>query len=314
MEELFGISMTYIAGGCIAATVGIFGFVALLAWRNPVMFKNGLRNIPRRTAQTALIVVGLMLSTVIITAAFGTGDTMTHSITSEVFTMLGPVDEFIQWDTTLHPAAEEKQLIPLSEVQKWQDQFKNDPDIHGFLPSVREVMPLYNQRTRLNFAFPSMVSSPTADLDRVWGGLKDVNGKRIDLATNEIAVNKALADKTDTKPGDTVTIHYQDKPYDLIVKAVLPNTMASGAGDTITREGAALNYDFLTGLTGRQGMANVVGVSIDGTTRGASADRRRWRRSSRLPWRERTSRSPKPRAMPSGWPSYTGTSSRPCSS
>ncbi len=268
MEELFGISMTYIAAGCVAATALIFLFVAFIAWRNPVMFKNGLRNIPRRRAQTALIVVGLMLSTVIITAAFGTGDTMTHSITSEVFTMLGPVDEFIIWDTKLHPAAEDKQLIPLADVQKWRDEFKNDPDIHGFLPSVREVMPFYNQRTRLNFAFPRLVSSPTADLDRVWGRLKDVNGKRIELGANEIAVNEALADKTDTKPGDMVTIYYLDKPHDLTVKAVLPNTMVAGTTDTVVREGAALNYDFLTGLTGRQGMANAVGVSIDGTTRG----------------------------------------------
>jgi hypothetical protein len=33
------------------------------AIRNPVMFKNGLRNISRRKSQTALIVIGLMLST-----------------------------------------------------------------------------------------------------------------------------------------------------------------------------------------------------------------------------------------------------------
>src|ERR1035437_7543120 len=92
--------MTWIAAGCVAVTAVIFGVVGPLAARNPVMFKMGLRNIPRRKAQTTLIVVGLMLSTVIITAAFGTGDTMTSSVTNEVYGILGPVDELIQWDAT----------------------------------------------------------------------------------------------------------------------------------------------------------------------------------------------------------------------
>ena len=69
MNELFGLSMTYIAIGCVAVTAAILLFVAFIAVRNPVMFKMGLRNIPRRKAQTALIVVGLMLSTLIMSAA-----------------------------------------------------------------------------------------------------------------------------------------------------------------------------------------------------------------------------------------------------
>ena len=59
------------------------------------MFKLGVRNIPRRRAQTTLIVLGLMLSTVIISAAFTTGDTVDRSITSEVYGLLGSVDEVV---------------------------------------------------------------------------------------------------------------------------------------------------------------------------------------------------------------------------
>jgi len=81
MNDLFGVSMDIIAAVSIALTVGIMLLVAYIAWRNPVMFKLGLRNIPRRKAQFALIVVGLMLSTLIISAAFGTGDTLTTSVT-----------------------------------------------------------------------------------------------------------------------------------------------------------------------------------------------------------------------------------------
>src|SRR5215208_7552049 len=69
--------------------------VAWVAWRRPVIFKLGVRNIPRRRAQTTLIVVGLMLSTLIISAALGTGDTVGYSMTSEAYDRLGEVDELV---------------------------------------------------------------------------------------------------------------------------------------------------------------------------------------------------------------------------
>ena len=58
----------------------------------------GVRNIPRRTAQTVLIVIGLMLSTLIISAAFAPATRVDHSITKQAYTLLGHVDETVQGD------------------------------------------------------------------------------------------------------------------------------------------------------------------------------------------------------------------------
>src|SRR3954463_9431221 len=69
--------------------------VAWVAWRRPVIFKLGTRNIPRRKAQTTLIVVGLMLSTLIISAALGTGDTVNYSMTKDVYDNYGNVDTLV---------------------------------------------------------------------------------------------------------------------------------------------------------------------------------------------------------------------------
>ncbi len=69
--------------------------VVTLAFRNRIMFKLGVRNIPKRPAQTALIVLGLMLSTVLITAAFSTGDTLVYTIRSVAVDALGNTDEII---------------------------------------------------------------------------------------------------------------------------------------------------------------------------------------------------------------------------
>ena len=270
MSELFGISLTYIAGGAVAVTAAIFAFVAFIAIRNPVMFKTGLRNIPRRPAQTSLIIVGLMLSTLIVTAAFGTGDTLTRSFTDEVYTILGPVDEVLGWDLEEHPVAQDKAVIPLSEVDRLAQEFKDDPDIHGFVPYNREWLPAVNARTRLNQANLRVTGFRPADLEP-FGGLKDAAGKRFELGRAEIAINNALAKELDGKVGDTIVLIYGEQLIELTVKAITPNTIFGGTVEPDPREGALVNFDFLAELTGRIGSADFVLISNDGSTRGGIA-------------------------------------------
>src|SRR5579859_6145500 len=98
MKTLFGIPMDDIMRVMLVLFALVTAVVVTLALRNRLLFKLGLRNIPRRRAQTILIIVGLMLSTVIITSAFGTGDTLSYSVRSAVVTNVGYVDEAV-WHT-----------------------------------------------------------------------------------------------------------------------------------------------------------------------------------------------------------------------
>ena len=54
--------------GVVGRPSGLSAGPGVFSRRNPVLFKLGLRNIPRRRAQTVLIIIGLMLSTAIITS------------------------------------------------------------------------------------------------------------------------------------------------------------------------------------------------------------------------------------------------------
>ena len=83
MEELFGLSMNILMYVLLAIFTVILLVIAAMAIRNPILLKLGLRNIPRRRAQTILIIVGSMLSAVLVTTAFGTGDTISFSIRDE---------------------------------------------------------------------------------------------------------------------------------------------------------------------------------------------------------------------------------------
>src|SRR3972149_2919721 len=95
MDSLFGIRMSLLAVILLASCGVILLFLVVLGLRNRVMLKLGLRNIPRRRTQTVLIVVGLMLGTLIISAAFGTGGPMSYSFRSLALDSLGEADVLI---------------------------------------------------------------------------------------------------------------------------------------------------------------------------------------------------------------------------
>src|SRR3954451_18620054 len=95
MNDIFGIPTAGLMIGLLLVLFGCLLMVGLAAWRRPIMFKMGVRNIPRRKAQTTLIVVGLMLSTLIISAALGTGDTLHYSLTKDTYDNLGHVDQLV---------------------------------------------------------------------------------------------------------------------------------------------------------------------------------------------------------------------------
>src|SRR5690554_6303427 len=97
MDNIFGISVMSILYVLLVVLAICLLSVGYIAWRNRVIFKMAVRNIPRRKTQSILIMVGLMLATLIIAAALTTGDTLDHTITDMSYEALGEVDEVISF-------------------------------------------------------------------------------------------------------------------------------------------------------------------------------------------------------------------------
>ena len=80
----------------LAVALGlILAGLALLSLRNPIIGKLGVRNIPRRPMQSALIVLGLTLSTMIIVSALSLGDTLENTVRRQTIDAYGQIDQVV---------------------------------------------------------------------------------------------------------------------------------------------------------------------------------------------------------------------------
>jgi putative ABC transport system permease protein len=95
MDEFFGIPMEPLAAILVALVAVLLSALGALAIRNRIFLRLGLRNVTRRRARTALIVLGLMLGTTIISSALVTGDTMSHTIRTSAVQALGKTDVLV---------------------------------------------------------------------------------------------------------------------------------------------------------------------------------------------------------------------------
>ncbi|MCL5961391.1 MAG: hypothetical protein M1358_19130, partial [Chloroflexi bacterium] len=151
MEKIFGIEMNSIMVVAVALFFVCIAVVSFTALRSRLMFKLGVRNIPRRRGQTALIVVGLMLSTLIISAAFATGDTLTYTIRHGALKILGNIDETIQVGKAdeIGPGSS---TVPAYFGIGIYDKLRQDTQyydrIDGLLPAIREVAPVVDLTSR----------------------------------------------------------------------------------------------------------------------------------------------------------------------
>lgn len=279
MDELFGVSMDLIMFVLLALLAVALSTVALIALRNRVMFKLGVRNLPRRRAQTTLIVAGLMLSTVIIAAAFTTGDTVDRSITAEAFTVLGSLDEVIQ----ARAATDEEAFEDPNGVSVRPAEFAAEavapllsriaalPEVDAVVPAYADVAVAVNLEERLSAPlFTVLGLEPAAaralpDIQAVGGGRLSLD----DLAPGEIYVNESAAEELNVAAGDTILVVARGKSSQFRVRAVVEDRRLAGAGGiSAGRQGGVLPLVAAQALFQAPGRLTMVAVSNKGDARG----------------------------------------------
>ena len=209
MEELFGLSMNWIMAVLLAIFLVTMAGVVATAMRNRIMLRLALRNIPRRRAQTILIVVGIMLSSVIMATAFGTGDTINHSIRTEAVKVLGPVDELIfSARASSDDIFGSNPYFPESRVEQLRHELAGVDAVDGLTPGIGEIVPVINSRTLLSEGRARVVGVDSGTLDG-FGFFRSTSGGAVrldELEWNEAFINDKAAEELDAVPGDELTL------------------------------------------------------------------------------------------------------------
>ena len=262
MEDLFGVRMDHIMLALLALFLPALAVVFVLALRSRVMLKMALRNIPRRKAQTALIIVGIMISTLIMSASFGTGDTLTFSIKKSVVDGLGTIDEFV----ISTRVGENDQFggaayIPIERFTRLQRELAGVDIIDGLAAGLAETAPTVNERNSLTEG-RMQIAGVDPDTLGGFGGFTLVDGGEVrveNLGQNEVFINSSAAEDLEARPGDTLSVFVYGESVSLTVRGVV-----SGGGPVGTEPTLLLDLADAQLLFGKEGYVNSIVVSNRG--------------------------------------------------
>ena len=262
MEELFGVSLNAIMAVLLVIFAVGLGIVVVMALRSRIMLKLALRNIPRRRAQTILIIVGVMLSTMITAAAFGTGDTISHSIRKEGVTLLGPIDEII---FSARASSEDRLGTSAYISQERFEQLKAElaglDTIDGLAPGLGETVPAVNVRTNLSEGRMRVAGVDSKSLEG-FGTLTLVSGGEAHLGAlseGEAYINKKAADELDAMESDEIRLHVEGETVVFRIRGVVVRGGLAGEASTLI-----LPLERAQALFGREGQINSIIVSNRG--------------------------------------------------
>ena len=264
MEKLFGVEMNVLAISLSSLMVITLVAAIILASRNRILVKLALRNIPRRKAQTVLIIVGLMLSTTIIMAALGIGDSINGGIRLGALYSLGGTD--IRLTSQVSSRFGDNYLDD-SVVDRVRSELDGDQRIDGIMPLVREQMPVVNEESKKTLASAVVVG---AKLDSITGfdgliGTEEEGRTKVDLAAmqdGEVIINRPMADELDLGIGDFLTlISPIGRSQHTVLDIVDPVGILGGTEST--RSSAMFPDKSLQRLLGRDGY-NMIEVSVTG--------------------------------------------------
>jgi putative ABC transport system permease protein len=272
MNTIMFVLLAVFAVCCIAVTVVFLS--------GPIMFRMGIRNIGRRRAQSVLVISGLMLATIIITASFATGDTVDYGATKLTY------DNLQRTDLSLHHfqsvngapvAGAADQFYANQEVGARLTQvFAADPDIEGFIPFLFEPVPAMNPRTKLAEPGVMLAGIDVPALER-FGGLRLADGRHADLAAlreGQVFANERAVDKMDIRTGDKIEVYIQGQAVTLEIAGIVREERASGALEFLLSQslpGLAGQLSAVQAVTGHVGQVNNVSVVLKGGVRGTLA-------------------------------------------
>jgi putative ABC transport system permease protein len=220
VETLFGIPTNRLTLVLLVVFAAGALILAFLATRYRTSLRMAMRNIPRRRAQSVLIVTGLMLATMLFSAAFTTGDSLTTSLRTQALENIGRVDVVVKAKQPVSgggipfgPGAGVAQAPDAREryfdrdvAGKVRDRLADEENVAGVAPLARESVPVSSPDT--NLSEPRVdVLGMDADSIQSFDHLTTKSGETLsvaDLEGKEIYLSAKIAAGLGVGAGDTI--------------------------------------------------------------------------------------------------------------
>jgi putative ABC transport system permease protein len=222
MTELLGVptkQLTLVLSGVFAAGTLILAF---LAARNRTSFRMAVRNVSRRPTQTTLILLGLMLATVLFSAAFTTGNTLTNSLRAQALENIGRVDVVVKAEkpessggVAFGPGAGgppapdvRERYFDESLVGKIRDRLSGVESVAGVAPLAKESVPVRSPETDLSEPQVDVLGMD-ANFMQGFDRLRTASGTPLalgDLKDNEVYVSAQATAGLGIGVGDKVKV------------------------------------------------------------------------------------------------------------
>ena len=223
---VIGVAALLLAGAMVAlgflpvAVVVVSIPFLVVAARKPVLRRLALRNASRRPRETALILLGALLGTAIITGSATVGDTLGSSIRQGASTKLGPIDEVIRTEGLEDRAAVVEALEGAS-----------DGRLDGVLPLAS--IPASVATAGTEGARRAEPGASVLEVDfaaaRAFGGSAEATGITGDTpAAGRAAIGRDLAATLGVEPGDDVDVFAYGTTATFTVDRILPRRGVAG--------------------------------------------------------------------------------------
>lgn len=259
METLFTVPVGPLTVALTIVFALALGATSAFAIRNPVMLKMALRNIPRRRAQTVLIVLGLMLATLLFSASFATGDTLTRSFRAAAVQQLGLLDVLV------FSEEQDASGAPVSFPQEAADAVRAavaDAPVDAVAPVLSVHAPALSPASGRDGIVLAVLGLDPADAGD-FGALRDADGRELsvgDLSPGEAHFSEDAATELRAQPGDEIAVYLAQTPASIRVAGVFEE----GGSSHSPAPRAVMRLADAQELLGEQGSITYVYLSLDG--------------------------------------------------
>jgi putative ABC transport system permease protein len=251
MNSLLGIPLDQLLLGSAVLVLAGTAFLVLAAIRRPILLRLALRNSARRPAQACLITLGLTMSTVIVTTAFNTGDTITHTVRTLVASGLGRADEVVlsvPREQFRNPGQTVGALLngslltgagryfPESRAAELAAVVADEPRLAGLTAAIGEQVTVLNLDLQAVQGQVSVLALPP-EYPPVFGGLiAEDDGRPLalsELAPGQVYANVDAARQLGLAGGTRLELRLRDGALEVGVRAVVLGGDLGGSQPTL---------------------------------------------------------------------------------